>query len=283
MASGMDISVAVLIVMGVFLATALTHGSPLKVASFNIKWLDERKVTDHSILDVLVKVLGRYDLILIEELRGNPQDVISKLVAELNIHTSSPYAFKISPPLGRTSYKEEYVYIYRISMVVIHGVEHYSDPGDLFEREPFIIQVHLPYQTLKDFVFIGIHTKPDKTKEEIGHLVQVYEHVVSKYGIKDVLLAGDMNAGCHYMSESEVMASPLHGSRFTWLIPSSVDTTVSTHTDCAYDRFVVAGDKMRGSIIHGSAKRYNYQQALGLSFDQAWAVSDHFPIEVEIS
>ncbi|XP_064610015.1 deoxyribonuclease-1-like [Liolophura sinensis] len=259
----------------------------LKVASFNIKWLSERKVHDPDIMTVITKILLRYDLVLILELRSNATDVMSRIVADMNMLSTSPYGFKVSQPLGRTSYKEEYAFVYRFSKVTIQSVEQYDDGPDdhtdAFEREPFIIELRLPNTfSLTTFVFIGVHIKPSDAAAEISHLVDVYRHVAATYHTQNILIAGDMNADCAYMSANQLASSPLHGGNFTWLIDSTADTTVSTHTDCAYDRFIISGGKLKAAIVPGSARPYNFHQTMGLSFNQAWAVSDHYPIELEI-
>ena len=51
---------------------------------------------------------------------------------------------------------------------------------------------------------------------------------------------GDFNAACSYASEDDLRGLPIYSqSMFQWLIGSDVDTTTSTSTDCAYDRYTV--------------------------------------------
>ncbi|WP_411025689.1 hypothetical protein, partial [Salmonella sp. s55004] len=69
-------------------------------------------------------------------------------------------------------------------------------------------------------------------------------------------------------------------SRFIWFIADDADTTVRESTDCAYDRFVVAGNQLPKAIKEVAV--FNFQQEYNLSEDQAYAVSDHFPIEMKI-
>uniref|UniRef100_A0A8C5L2B7 Deoxyribonuclease I n=1 Tax=Jaculus jaculus TaxID=51337 RepID=A0A8C5L2B7_JACJA len=52
----------------------------------------------------------------------------------------------------------------------------------------------------------------------------------------NIMLMGDFNAGCAYVTPSQWSAIRLRTSPiFEWLIPDDADTT-STPTDCAYDR-----------------------------------------------
>lgn len=53
---------------------------------------------------------------------------------------------------------------------------------------------------------------------------------------QDIMLMGDFNADCSYVTSSEWSSIRLRtSSTFQWLIPDSADTT-ATSTNCAYDR-----------------------------------------------
>jgi len=52
------------------------------------------------------------------------------------------------------------------------------------------------------------------------------------------MILGDLNADCSYVSEADWSDIALWVNPwFTWLIDNTADTTVSTNTDCAYDRY----------------------------------------------
>ena len=54
---------------------------------------------------------------------------------------------------------------------------------------------------------------------------------------QDVIITGDFNADCDYVRPSYWPTIRLRtDKRFLWLTPDSADTTVSSTTDCAYDR-----------------------------------------------
>ena len=89
---------------------------------------------------------------------------------------------------------------------------------------------------------IGVHIRPDSsgTAAEIDALVPVYEEAVMRYGTTNVIIMGDMNADCNYLSNTkynELIFTT--DDQFLWLIGKDNDTTVS-NSDCAYDRYVVS-------------------------------------------
>lgn len=54
--------------------------------------------------------------------------------------------------------------------------------------------------------------------------------------LQNILIAGDLNADCSYLSRSKMSTLSIRqDSAYTWLINDSQDTTVGS-TDCAYDR-----------------------------------------------
>jgi len=89
---------------------------------------------------------------------------------------------------------------------------------------------------VSNLVLIGIHVRPDNAETEINALFLVYEEVVMRYDTTNVILLGDMNADCSYLSNTKYNNLIFTtDSRFLWLIGKDNDTTTS-NSNCAYDR-----------------------------------------------
>ena len=83
----------------------------------------------------------------------------------------------------------------------------------------------------------AIHTSPSEAVSEIDRLVDVYDDIVRRWNLDDVIILGDFNAGCSYVSKSAWERIRLATDRrFYWLFSDHVDTTV-TKSDCPYDRY----------------------------------------------
>jgi len=92
---------------------------------------------------------------------------------------------------------------------------------------------------ITDFVLVAIHTSPSKAPQEIDELASVYDDVIKKLNIADVVILGDLNAACSYMSDNDWRKNRLaNDKRFHWLISDCVDTTLAGG-HCAYDRSVL--------------------------------------------
>uniref|UniRef100_A0A8B9TUI7 Deoxyribonuclease 1 like 2 n=1 Tax=Anas platyrhynchos TaxID=8839 RepID=A0A8B9TUI7_ANAPL len=102
---------------------------------------------------------------------------------------------------------------------------------------------------------------------EIDALYDVYLAVLNKWGTDHGGRLGDWDAPC-----------PPSPTVFKWLIPDSSDTTVGK-SDCAYDRIVVCGAKLKRSIVPNSATGLQFPACFPAG---ALAVSDHYPVEVKL-
>ncbi|TWW69296.1 Deoxyribonuclease-1 [Takifugu flavidus] len=196
------------------------------------------------------------------------------------------YSFIVSEPLGRSSYKERYLFLYREDTVSVAKNYTYDDGcepcgTDTFNREPFVVMFSSKHTAVENFVLIPQHTSPNSAVKEIDALYDVVVDVRHRWKTNDILLLGDFNAGCNYVTRSEWQQIRLFTDKsFHWLITDDEDTTV-THTICPYDRIVVTADMMGGVVPH-SAAVYDYMVDLNLIHSLALAVSDHFPVEVNL-
>ncbi|XP_060116704.1 deoxyribonuclease-1-like [Heteronotia binoei] len=259
----------------------------LRISAFNIRTFGDSKMSNETIGNIIVQIVSAYDLVLIQEVRDADLSAVKKLMSLLNRASAESFGYVVSPPLGRNSYKEQYLFVYRKDQVSVVNSYLYDDGcepcgNDTFSREPFVVKFAAPHSEVKELALVPLHTPPSEAVAEIDALYDVYWDVVSKWGTHDVLFLGDFNADCSYVRPEDWPRIRLRtSSDFQWLIPDTADTTV-TNTDCAYDRIVAAGARLRGSTVPGTGRVNDFQKTFGLSQKDALAVSDHFPVEVTL-
>ncbi|XP_053551342.1 deoxyribonuclease-1 [Bombina bombina] len=264
-------------------------GFALKIASFNIQRFDISKVNNSEVLNIIIEILRRYDLISVQEVMSSDDTAIIALVQELNFATGLHYNVLTSDHLGRSSYREKYAYIFREDILKPTEWYHYDDDcencgTDTFIREPFVAHFSSLTTEVKDFALVSIHTSPDYAVREVDALYDVWEDAKQRLLTENILILGDYNADCSYVKASHWPSIRLRNAcGLVWLIGDDEDTTVSTNTHCAYDRFVASGEELQRAVIPGTAKAFNYQLEYGLSYDKTKAVSDHYPVELELS
>uniref|UniRef100_A0A8C5HWJ9 Deoxyribonuclease n=1 Tax=Gouania willdenowi TaxID=441366 RepID=A0A8C5HWJ9_GOUWI len=253
---------------------ALSVTSALKICAFNVQSFGESKANNRRVMGILMKILSRCDLCLIQEVRDQKGEAIQSLVKDLNrFDQSNTYSYVESERLGRKTYKEQYVYIYRNNMLKVKELYQYPKAGgeennetDVFAREPFIVRIHSPTTLVKDFVLIGQHTSPKTAMKEMDELYSVFKWLYKKWKTENVMILGDLNAGCSYVTIKGWRAVRLRSDpRFRWLIGDEQDTTVRENTHCAYDRIIVHGREIISSIETGSAQPFNFKERYQLT------------------
>ncbi|KAM3837918.1 deoxyribonuclease-1-like [Diretmus argenteus] len=261
----------------------------MKIASFNIQKFGRHKVSDPNNLNILVKIVSRYDIIVIIEVVDISGESVTTFLEALNRDRQDKhhYSLKISSRLGRTCYKEQFMFLYRDDLVDLVGTYQFDDQltaeEDIFARDPYILRFRCLNTVLKDLVMIPVHTKPEDSDKELDELYDVFQDVKRKWKTDNVMMLGDFNADGSYLSNRKMKDLRIRKDKnFHWLIGDDVDTTASTKNDNTYDRIVVYGDDMLQAIVPNSAKPFNFQKAYGLTYEQALKVSDHYPVEVEL-
>ncbi|KAF2363044.1 Endonuclease/exonuclease/phosphatase [Trinorchestia longiramus] len=226
-----------------------------------------------------------YDLIVMQEVTDVSGSSVPALLTALNQHMEGDqvYVAVESPRIGRTSYKEQYVYLYKPNrMTFLEGFQ-YVEKADMFQIGPFI--AHFSSHSTGDpteFTIIPLYAKPDDAPQELDALVDVYDEMVASLGIENAIILGDFNAGCSYVSQAEFDSIRLYTDpRFHWVISDHEDTTTKT-TSCPYDRIVLAGPILQTSAYYKTASAFYFDEAFGMEANRTLFedVSDHYPVEV---
>ncbi|KAL7837636.1 hypothetical protein SRHO_G00273470 [Serrasalmus rhombeus] len=262
----------------------------MKIASFNVRRLGLSKLADKNVVKYLIKIVSRYSIIVILEVVDKAGKAMAKFLQELNstrANKKHPYSMAVSSSLGRTTYKEQFVCLYRKDQATLADTYQYEDnqegDEDAFSREPFILRFTLANTMLKDLVLIPVHTKPEDSQKELDELYDVCMAVREKWKTDNIMILGDFNADGAYVSKKKMKAIRIRSDGdFHWLIGDDVDTTASLSNDYTYDRIVVYKDGMLNAIVRGSAKPFNFHSAYKLSEELALGISDHYPVEVSL-
>jgi deoxyribonuclease-1-like protein len=249
------------------------EASTIKIAAFNIQIFGQAKRSKADVMEVLTRVSREFDVVLVQEIRDISGETAPAYLAAINGLEGPPYAYVESPRLGRTSSKESYAYYWNTASVdYVEGSAHvYDDVGDVYEREPFIASFRA---SGFDFTLIGVHTKPEEARWEIGNLTIVAQGVLdADSGEKDIIVLGDLNADGDYFDEDG--PSPLKLEPYIWITGNTLDTM--TKTDWTYDRMVITGATIH-EYVEGSCTAFYFDSEYGLSGDIVADVSDHYPL-----
>ncbi|XP_029139824.1 deoxyribonuclease gamma-like [Protobothrops mucrosquamatus] len=256
-----------------------------KICAFNIRSFGQAKAANQKVMRALVQILSRCDISAVQEVRDSKGLAIQMLLRKLNRYDPSHrYSCLESKRLGRSSYKEQNVFVYRRDAVSVMAQCQVGDEDARdFARGPFAVRFHSPYTVASDFVLVLHHTCPREAAHELDLLFEVCMELMHWWKTENVMVLGDLNAGGTYIPMSAWARIRLRNHpAFHWLISDQEDTTVSHRTCCSYDRIIVHGEELLSAVVPGSAKAYNFTKELGLCEEEALEISDHYPVEVKL-
>ncbi|MBC8350733.1 MAG: endonuclease/exonuclease/phosphatase family protein [Planctomycetes bacterium] len=257
------------------LPTIRESGSTIRIASFNIQVFGTSKAAKPQVMQVLASVVRRFDVVAIQELRTMDTTVLDRFVTLINSEGRG-YRYIAGPRLGRTSSKEQYVFVYDATRVTVdpESLLTVPDPQDYLHREPTIARFQTRSSTTQpgfSFILANIHTDPDETDTELDALDDVFVSLQQNaWREDDVILLGDLNVSYKKLGELGRLpniAYTVHGE------------PTNTRGSKSYDNIVF--DRLATTEFTGTAGILNLQQEFGLSMKQAIDVSDHFPIWAE--
>ena len=242
-----------------FTIEPLDRNEVARVATFNIKVFGDTKMSNQTVVDELVDIFQRYDMVAVQEIKDIDEEVPYLFLNELNLvpgenntsTSSNEWNILLSARSGmqeddRNS-QEQYAFYYKptIFSPMNNGTLYDDSVNDSFQREPFLAKFMIldtyGNSTGTDIVFVNIHTKPTLAVEEMTALGEVLSWGMQNYSDDDdYVILGDFNADCSYASYNELIELPISSENYTWLVPDNADTTVG-ESRCAYDRIVTTG------------------------------------------
>ncbi|MBT6156756.1 MAG: endonuclease/exonuclease/phosphatase [Planctomycetaceae bacterium] len=253
-------------------AAALKSRDTVSIASFNIQVFGISKLKKQPVMDVLAKVVRRFDVVAIQELRAKDQTVVPKFLELVNADGSN-YDSVVGPRLGRTSSKEQYVFLYDSERIQLSrsSVTTVSDPRDLLHREPLVARFRVrsqPAENAFTFTLVNIHTDPDETDTELDALADVFRRVQGDGSNEDdIILLGDLNVDEYHLGRLGRLPN------IAWAIAGVKTNTRRTKS---YDNIVF--DQQATVEYRGKSGVLDLLAEYGLSKDEALDVSDHLPV-----
>jgi endonuclease/exonuclease/phosphatase family metal-dependent hydrolase len=255
---------------------SISNASPsirdeITVASWNIQVLGESKIEKSEVMEVIVDVIRRFDVIAIQELRAKDQTFADRFLSKVN-SDGSAYDVVVGPRLGRSSSKEQYLYLYDTNRIeLIDGsVYTINDQHDLLHREPLVASFRVIGAlsgTPWNFTLVNIHTDPDEVDAEVDVLDDVIRLVRDTDSEDDVILLGDLNANPQQLGELAEIPNVM------WTVAGVPTNTRGTKS---YDNLLFSGTST--SEFTGVAGVLDLQHEYALTETEAIRVSDHLPV-----
>lgn len=262
----------------------------IRVATFNIEQFADKKASTRmnelgvDVLGTIAKIVSTFDVIAIQELHSTDGAALKRLIALLN-ESGGHYAGTMSEPVGQDD-SQSYAFVWdRKTVELIPGSAYVVlDQGDRMYREPMVAS----FQTVVSpesarppfrFTMINVQTKPDRVdpdhpESEINVLADVFQRVrqyeFQQFAEDDFILLGELNVSTENLGQ-------LNGIEGITSLAADIRTDVSrmkTNDHILIDRNVTAEYAGKHGVI-------DFMQDLGLTREQADAISDHLPLWAE--
>jgi endonuclease/exonuclease/phosphatase family metal-dependent hydrolase len=253
------------------------HSDTLRIAAFNIQVFGESKIENARVMDVLVQVARRFDVVAIQEVRAKGQDILPRFVDLINAQ-GRRYDYVIGPRLGRTTSKEQYAFVFDTQTIDVDPSSLYTvdDPDDRLHREPLVAGFRARGAEASQaftFTLVNIHTDPDDVQVELNALDDVFRAVrADGRDEDDVILLGDLNADDTRLGEL---------ARIPYLAVAISGTPTNTRGTDQYDNLLF--DARATTEFTGRSGVLDLMKQFKLTQDEALSVSDHCPVWAEFS
>lgn len=259
----------------------------IRVATFNIQVFGEKKSSDPGIMAQLAAIFVQFDVIAVQEIRGDPDVPIGRLMQAIT-KLGGRYQAVHGPPLGRTSQTECYGYVWDQTRISLVPESNYvvDDPSDRMHRPPMIASFQTTFSPADSrqpfrFTMMNVHTDPDEVsgvtdENELNVLDDVFQSVRNfEYeivGEDDFIMLGDLNVD-------------VGGLQQLGSIPGVVslvgDVPTNTRKTKTYDHLLI-DSRVTNEYVRRSGVM-DLESFLGIDTDAATKVSDHLPVWAEFS
>jgi hypothetical protein len=252
--------------------------STIRIAAFQFGRLDDVKLANHQVSDVLMRLLPSFDLIAVEGVRGKNQGVLIRLIEQLNAASGRNYDFATCPTQQRDALEHYSAFLFDRGRIdvdrrMVHFVE---DPLRRFRIKPLVgsFRVHgLDPTEAFTFTLINVETDPENTAAELDLLAEAYRAVRDDgRNEDDIILLGDLESDDQHLGR---LGKLLGVSALLSGVPSTVrganlldNILLNRRATCEFTGRVEVVDMMR---------------EFDLTMPGAQEVSEHLPIWAEFS
>jgi len=257
-------------------------GGPLRptirIATFDLGGLDERKLRQRRVSDVLIQVISQFDVAALQGIRDQNQGVLSRLVEWINTTTKRHYSFAVCPTVRRDAVEQYSAFVFDTAAIEIDQslANSVEDISGRFRHKPLValFRVRGP-DAAEAFTFklINVDNDPRRSAAELDLLDDVYRAVRDDGREEDdVIVLGNLGAGKDHLGPLGKIAG----------ITSAI-AGVATTTRGLPSTDNILFDRRATVEFTGRCELMDLIREFDLTIEGALEVSDQLPIWAEFS
>lgn len=257
-------------------AISMPTRDTIRIASFNVSGWGDAKRDQPAVTEMLVRLIGQFDVIALQDIRSKRDDLLPNLMIELN-RAGRAFDFMIGPRIGRGEAREQLAFIFDTDRIETDRFQLYTvaDPEDIITREPLVGWFRTKQANNREaftFSLVNMHIDNNLAAAELEALPNLVEAIFNDgRGEDDVILAGDFSAAG--------TQAPFFTSG---LFRSAIDG-VATNVRGSHLMHNIAMPVMGSTEFMGRAGAIDFLRQYNLGLEQALSVSEHLPIWAEFS
>ncbi len=249
----------------------------IRIATFNLGRLDQKKIENPGVSAVLANVITRFDVVAVQEVRGGNRALLMRLVEQIN-STGREYDVITSGTAAPGAAGPYCAFLLNRSSIEIDRstVQLVGDPQGRFRHPPLValFRVKGPDPTEAfTFKLVNVHTDPDRTEVELDLLDDVFRAVRDdRLSEDDVILLGNLGAagaGSTLWDAALEVASAISDTPTTISGTEPVDNII-------FDPRATAEFTGRAGVL-------DLMREFKLTWREVSEISDHLPVWAEFS
>jgi hypothetical protein len=258
-------------------------GATIRIASFDVESFGLAKLGKPATMKSLCEVLRRFDLTAIQEIRSPRDDIMPRLIEQLNAPgaagtASRHFDYVIGPRRGHGSGKEQLAFVFDSATIEVDRTSVYTvdDPGHRLSHEPLVAAFRAHNAPIGDaftFTLVNVHVELGSPASEQEALADTYRAVRDDgRGEDDIIMLGNLSTDDRHLGllgQLPNIACALTG------------VATNTRGTKMYDNLLF--NRQATVEFTGRAGILDVPRELNLPMSQALELSDHLPIWAEFS
>ena len=249
----------------------------IRIATFNLDGLDENKLANHTVSDVLVRVLPHFDVIALQGIRAKSRGLLVRLVEQINA-LGRCYDFATDPVADRDGLAQYNAVLFdRASVEIDRSTVHFvEDAAGRFRYKPLVAAFRVrgpaPAEAFT-FTLVNVQTDPNRVAAELDLLGIVYRAVRDdRRNEDDIILLGDLEADHEHLGN-------------LGRVPNLVAAVTATPTTTRGTRMAdnILFDRRATVEFTGRSGVFDLMRECDLSLQAALEISEHLPVWAEFS
>jgi exonuclease III len=250
----------------------------VRIASFNLDGLDEHKLSNRRVADVLVRLVPQFEILAVQGIRGQNQGVLMRLVEQIQAAGGKRYDFAIAPSVPREGVGQYNAFLFDPTAVEVDRSTVYTveDTAGRFRHPPLVALFRVRGPAASEaftFQLINVQTDPQQAAAELDLLADVFKAVRDDgRNEDDIIMLGDFAADENHLGR--LAAIPGLCAAIT-SAPTTVRGTRRAD-NILFDR--------RATIeFTGRAEVFDLMRECDLTVEEALEVSEHLPVWAEFT